>query len=189
MMPNADVWHFGVLTSSVHMAWMRAVAGRIKSDYRYSKDVVYNNFVWPELDEKKKAKIAKTAQAILDARANHPEASYADLYDDLLMEADLRKAHKANDKAVLEAYGLNANASEPEIVAHLMKLYVKKVAEVEKTEEVDLAVKKVIGKKAEVVPDWMEELRNQCLQGTLTIENLVSKGKARLKEEKQAKKK
>lgn len=189
MMPNADVWHFGVLTSSVHMAWMRAVAGRIKSDYRYSKDVVYNNFVWPELDEKKKAKIAKTAQAILDARANHPEASYADLYDDLLMEADLRKAHKANDKAVLEAYGLNANASEPEIVAHLMKLYVKKVAEVEKTEEVDLAVKKVIGKKAEVVPDWMEELRNQCLQGTLTIEDLITKGKARLKEEKQAKKK
>ena len=184
MLPNADVWHFGVLTSSVHMAWMRAVAGRLEMRYRYSKDVVYNNFVWPELDEKTKAKIAKTAQAILDARANHPEATYADLYDDLLMEADLKKAHKANDKAVLDAYGLKASASESEIVAHLMKLYVKKVAEVEKTEEVDNAVQKVIGKKAESVPDWMEDLRQQCLDGKITTDDLITQGKARFKEEK-----
>ena len=166
------------------MAWMRAVAGRLKSDYRYSKDVVYNNFVWPKLDEKAKEKIAKTAQAILDARANHPEATYADLYDDLLMEADLRKAHKANDKAVLEAYGVKASASESEIFAHLMKLYVQKVAEVEKAEKVDLAVQKVIGKKAETIPDWMEDLRQQCLDGKITKDDLITQGKARFKEEK-----
>lgn len=184
LLPNATLVDFGVLTSSVHMAWMRAVAGRLKSDYRYSKDVVYNNFVWPKLDEKAKEKIAKTAQAILDARANHPEATYADLYDDLLMEADLRKAHKANDKAVLEAYGVKASASESEIVAHLMKLYVQKVAEVEKAEKVDLAVQKVIGKKAETIPDWMEDLRQQCLDGKITKDDLITQGKARFKEEK-----
>ena len=184
IMPGATLVHFGVLTSSVHMAWMRAVAGRLKSDYRYSKDVVYNNFVWPVADEKTKAKIAKTAQSILDARANHPESSFADLYDDLLMEPDLRAAHKANDKAVLEAYGLKANASESEIVAHLMQLYVEKVAEVEKNEAVDAAVQKVIGKKADTVPDWMQELRQQCLDGTITPDDLITQGKVRLKEEK-----
>ena len=148
MLQNAGVYHFGILTSSVHMAWMRAVAGRLEMRYRYSKDVVYNNFVWPVVDEKTKAKIAKTAQDILDARDNHPESSFADLYDDLLMEPDLRKAHKANDKAVLEAYGLKADATESEIVAHLMQLYVEKVAEV----KAETAPAKVEEKPAEAAP-------------------------------------
>ena len=100
------------------------------------------------------------------------------------MEPDLRAAHKANDKAVLKAYGLKANASESEIVAHLMQLYVEKVAEVEKNEVIDAAVQKVIGKKAESVPDWMEDLRKQCLDGKIMTDDLISQGKARLKEEK-----
>lgn len=184
MLQNAGVYHFGILTSSVHMAWMRAVAGRLEMRYRYSKDVVYNNFVWPVVDEKTKAKIAKTAQDILDARDNHPESSFADLYDDLLMEPDLRKAHKANDKAVLEAYGLKADATESEIVAHLMQLYVEKVAEVNKNEAMGAAVQKVLGKKAEAVPDWMQELRQLCLDGRITPDELIVQGKARIKEEK-----
>lgn len=184
IIPNASEVHFGVLTSSVHMAWMRVVAGRLKSDYRYSKDIVYNNFVWPNLDAKHKQKIEKTAKAILDARALYSSDSMATLYDAVLMPVELRKAHLANDKAVLEAYGLKASASETEIVSHLMKLYVKKVAEVEKTEAVDSAVKKVIGKKAESVPEWMEDLRKQCLDGKITTDDLVVQGKARLKEEK-----
>ena len=128
--------------------------------------------------------IAKTAQDILDARDNHPESSFADLYDDLLMEPDLRKAHKANDKAVLEAYGLKADATESEIVAHLIQLYVEKVAEVNKNEAMDAAVQKVLGKKAEAVPDWMQELRQLCLDGRITPDELIVQGKARFKEEK-----
>ena len=100
------------------------------------------------------------------------------------MPPELRAAHAKNDKAVLKAYGLKADASESEIVSHLMKLYVQKVAEVEKTEEVDNAVQKVLGKKAETVPDWMQGLRQQCLDGTITPDELITQGKARLKEEK-----
>ena len=129
-------------------------------------------------------KIAKTAQDILDARDNHPESSFADLYDDLLMEPDLRKAHKANDKAVLEAYGLKADATESEIVAHLMQLYVEEVTEVNKYEAMDAAVQKVLGKKAEAVPDWMQELRQLCLDGRITPDELIVQGKVRVKEEK-----
>ena len=123
IIPDATLFHFGVLTSSAHNAWMRAVCGRLKSDYRYSKDIVYNNFPWPEFDAKSRAAIEKTAQAILDARALFPDASLADLYDELTMPPELRKAHQANDRTVLFAYGLKANTPEPEIVAKLMERY------------------------------------------------------------------
>ncbi|MBQ3826196.1 MAG: methylase [Spirochaetaceae bacterium] len=130
------------------MAWMRAVCGRLKSDYRYSKDIVYNNFPFvlpakddgtnkengtdkglkpiakaPQCTEEQGAKIEKTAQAILEARAKYPDSSLADLYDETLMPADLRKAHQANDRAVMAAYGFNEKMSEADIVAALFKLY------------------------------------------------------------------
>lgn len=123
IIPDATLYHFGILTSSVHMAFMRAFCGRLKSDYRYSKDVVYNNFPWPEETPELNAEISATAQGILTARANYPESSLADLYDDLCMPPDLRKAHQANDAAVLRAYGLSVKASESEIVAELIKRY------------------------------------------------------------------
>ena len=126
IIPNASLWLFGVLISIVHMAWMRVVAGRLKSDYSYSP-AVYNNFPWPDKPVNPvnpvKEEITATAQAILDARARYPESSLADLYDPLTMPPDLRAAHAANDKAVLAAYGLAPDTSEPEIVAHLFKLY------------------------------------------------------------------
>lgn len=127
IIPEATMFHFGILTSSVHNSWMRVVAGRLKSDYRYSKDIVYNNFVWPEVTEQQKALISKTAQAILDARALYPDSSLADLYDPLTMPPELLKAHKANDKAVLALYGFKPDASGEEIVAKLMQMYAEKV--------------------------------------------------------------
>ncbi len=125
LIPNATLYHFGMLESNVHMAWMRAVCGRLKSDYRYSKDIVYNNFPWPKPTEEQKAKIEKTAQAILDARALYPDSSLADLYDDLTMPVELRKAHQDNDRAVMEAYGWKASSqfTESMCVAELFKLY------------------------------------------------------------------
>ena len=127
IMPDATIYHFGILTSGVHNAWMRTVAGRLKSDYRYSKDIVYNNFPWPEPTEGQRAAIEKTAQAILDARALYPDASLADLYDEVLMPPELRKAHQYNDQAVLAAYGITkkdpAYTSESACVAMLMKRY------------------------------------------------------------------
>lgn len=124
IIPEADLFNFGILTSNVHMAWMRAVAGRLKSDYRYSKDIVYNNFPWSTPTPAQKERIEKTAQAILDARALYPESSLADLYDELTMPVELRKAHRANDKAVMEAYGFWGKLnSEAACVAELMKLY------------------------------------------------------------------
>ncbi|MBR5966632.1 MAG: methylase [Treponema sp.] len=111
------------MTSAVHNAWMRAVAGRLKSDYRYSASLVYNNFPWPNPTEEQKEKIERTAQAILDARANHPDSLLADLYDETFMPQDLRKTHEANDKAVMAAYGFKSTVSESEIVAELFKLY------------------------------------------------------------------
>lgn len=127
---NADLYHFGILTSNVHMAWMRTVAGRLKSDYRYSKDIVYNNFPWPNPTEKQKEKIKQTAQGILDARALYPESSLADLYDEAIMPIELRKAHRANDKAVMEAYGFWGKLNtESECVAELMKMYQARVEE------------------------------------------------------------
>ena len=111
------------------MAWMRVVAGRLKSDYRYSKDIVYNNFIWADATDEQKEKISKTAQAILDARALYSDSSLADLYDPLTMPPELLKAHKANDKAVLALYGFKSDATEEEIVARLMQMYAEKVKE------------------------------------------------------------
>ncbi len=126
---NATIYDFGILTSNVHMAWMRAVAGRLKSDYRYSKDIVYNNFPWPNPTDEQKEKIEQTAQAILDAREKYPDCSLADLYDELTMPPELRKAHQENDKAVMQAYGFNIKMTESECVAELMKMYQKLVKE------------------------------------------------------------
>lgn len=123
IVPNATLFHFGVLTSSVHMAWMRVVAGRLKSDYRYSKEIVYNTFPWCNPTAEQKAKIEKTAQAILDARAKYPDSSLADLYDETLMPAELRKAHRANDAAVMKAYGFKNDMTEADIVGELFKMY------------------------------------------------------------------
>ncbi len=133
IIPNANLYDFGILTSNVHMAWMRTVCGRLKSDYRYSKDIVYNNFPWCTPTDEQKAKIEKTAQGILDARELYPECSLADLYDDLTMPPELRKAHQENDKAVMEAYGFYKKdengkrtwLTESETVAQLMEMYQK----------------------------------------------------------------
>lgn len=122
--PNATLYMLGVLTSNVHMAWMRTVCGRLKSDYSYSTTIVYNNFPWCDPDEKQKALIEKTAQMILDARAKYPDCSLADLYDETTMPPELRKAHQANDKAVMQAYGFDYKTmTESECVAELMKMY------------------------------------------------------------------
>ena len=123
-MQNSTIYHFGVLTSFVHMSWMRAVCGRLKSDYSYSNTIVYNNFPWPNPTEEQRAKIEQTAQEILDARALYPESSLADLYDPLLMPRVLSKAHEANDRAVMRAYGFDiTETSEGDCVAALMRLY------------------------------------------------------------------
>lgn len=126
IIPNATLYMFGILTSNVHMAWMRVVAGRLKSDYRYSKEIVYNTFPWPNIDDDKKKKIEQTAQGVLDARAKYPNSSLADLYDELTMPSELRNAHQKNDIAVMEAYGFDwRNMTESDCVAELMKLYEK----------------------------------------------------------------
>ena len=120
---NATPYIFGVLTSNVHMAWMRTVCGRLKSDYRYSPSV-YNNFPWPSPTDAQKAKIEQTAQAILDARALYPDSSLADLYDEVAMPSELRKAHQENDRAVMQAYGFSVkDMTESKCVAELMKMY------------------------------------------------------------------
>lgn len=130
---EATLYHFGILTSNVHMAWMRTVCGRLEMRYRYSKDIVYNNFPWCNPTEEQKKKIEKTAGAILDARALYPNSSLADLYDELTMPLELRKAHQENDKAVMEAYSFNwRTMSESDCVAELMKMYQKLVTKKEK---------------------------------------------------------
>lgn len=131
IIPNTTLYHFGILTSNVHMAWMRAVCGRLEMRYRYSKDIVYNNFPWCNPTDEQKAKIEKAAQEILNAREKHPDSSLADLYNDLTMPPELRKAHQENDKMVMEAYGFKKKdengktrwLSESETVAELMKMY------------------------------------------------------------------
>ena len=132
LMPNANLFEFGVLESNVHMAWMRCVCGRLKSDYDYSIKIVYNNFPWPTPPRNLFDKIEQTAQAILDARALYPDCSLADLYDELTMPPELRKAHQDNDRAVMDAYGFTkgtaARTSESACVAELMKLYQKMVS-------------------------------------------------------------
>ncbi len=125
IVPNATLYHFGILTSNVHMAWMRTVAGRLKSDYRYSKELVYNTFPFPNPTKQQKEKIEKTAQAILQARKLYPDCSLADLYDELTMPSELRKAHQNNDRAVMEAYGfpVKNDFTESMCVGELMKRY------------------------------------------------------------------
>jgi len=124
IIPGAELYHFGVLTSNVHMSWMRAVCGRLKSDYRYSKDIVYNNFPWPSPTQEQRKKIESTAEGILQARALYPDSSLADLYDPLTMPPELRKAHTANDRAVMQAYGMPIKETdEAACVAWLMRLY------------------------------------------------------------------
>jgi hypothetical protein len=126
--PDASLYHFGVLTSNVHMAWMRVVCGRLEMRYRYSANIVYNNFPWPNPTDEQKAKIEQTAQAILDARALYPDSSLADLYDELTMPVELRKAHQENDRAVMAAYGFPIKSmTESQCVAELFKLYQKLV--------------------------------------------------------------
>lgn len=155
VLPNATLYHFGVLTSNVHNAWMRAVAGRLEMRYRYSNTIVYNNFPWPQqfkIDNSKlkmengkwtlsgedlpadkkelsivhsQLSIINTAQAILDARAKYPDSSLADLYDETVMPPELRKAHQANDRAVMAAYGFSTKMTESECVAELFKMYEK----------------------------------------------------------------
>ena len=134
LIPSATLYHFGILASNVHMAWMRVVCGRLKSDYRYSKDVVYNNFPWPgSLPSEEgrgtvsdaQQKISQTAQAILDARAKYPDSSLADLYDPTTMPYDLLEAHRRNDRAVMEAYGFSTKMTESECVAKLFEMYSK----------------------------------------------------------------
>ena len=127
MVPEASKYYFGVLTSSVHMAWMKVVCGRLKSDFSYSNTIVYNNFPWPDVTEEQRRRIEQTAQAILDARALYPDSSLADLYDVLLMKPELRKAHRDNDRAVMAAYGFPATLPENKIIAHLFTLYAQLV--------------------------------------------------------------
>ena len=127
---NAGLFEFGVLTSNVHMSWMRATCGYYGPSYQYSINIVYNNFPWCSPTREQKAKIEKTAQMILDARALYPDSSLADLYDELTMPPELRKAHQANDRAVMEAYGFWGKLNtESECVAELMKMYQKLMSE------------------------------------------------------------
>ncbi|MBR6846988.1 MAG: class I SAM-dependent DNA methyltransferase [Bacteroidales bacterium] len=125
VVPSASLYHFGVLVSNVHNAWMRAVCGRLEMRYRYSNTIVYNNFPWPNPTEAQKTKIEQTAQAILDARAKFPDCSLADLYDEAAMTPELRRAHQENDRAVMQAYGFPVKSTfqESECVAELFRLY------------------------------------------------------------------
>lgn len=127
IIPGTELYQFGIMESNVHMSWTRAVCGRLKSDYRYSKDIVYNNFPWPDPTPEQRAKIEQTAQGILDARALYPDSSLADLYDPLTMPPELRKAHQMNDRAVMQAYGMPIrDTDEAACVAWLMRLYQEK---------------------------------------------------------------
>ncbi len=129
ILPGSNLYHFGLLISQMHMAWMRVVAGRLKSDYRYSKDIVYNNFVWPEVSDVQKAEVERLAQGVLDSRAKFPEASLADLYDPLAMPPELSKAHKALDRAVDKLYRKETFKDDAERVARLFKLYQEKTTQ------------------------------------------------------------
>ena len=133
IVPGATLYHFGILTSNIHMAWMRAVCGRLKSDYRYSKEIVYNTFPWPNPTDAQKTKIEQTAQAILDARAQYPDCSFADMYGEkMYLFPELLKAHQDNDRAVMQAYGFSIkDMTESSCVAELMKMYQNLTKEVE----------------------------------------------------------
>jgi hypothetical protein len=123
MIPYATLYDFGVLTSSVHMIWMKAICGRLETRYIYSKDIVYNNFPWPNVTDEQKKNIEKLAQTILDVRMKYPECSFADLYDPKAMPLDLFKAHRNLDRAVMKVYGFLSDMKEAEIVAAFMQRY------------------------------------------------------------------
>jgi hypothetical protein len=123
MLPDATLYHFGVMSSNLHMAWLRVVGGRLKNDYRYSAGIVYNNYPWPSPSEKQRESIEAAAQAVLDGRAAHPNASLADMYDPLTMPANLLKAHQALDKAVDAAYGYKGASTDAARVAFLFERY------------------------------------------------------------------
>ena len=123
IIPNATLFHFGVMESSVHMAWMRTIAGYLGTSYRYSTSVVYNTFPWCTPTNEQREAIERAAQKILDVRAKFPGESFADLYDDRTMPVELRKAHAENDRAVLGTYGFDRSLEESEIVSRLMDLY------------------------------------------------------------------
>lgn len=143
LIPGGELFHFGILTSSVHNAWMRTFAGRLKSDYRYSKDIVYNNFPWAEnVTDEQKAKIEELAQEIINIREKYPNSSLADLYDPLSMPGDLLEAHKKLDDAVLSLYGLSSKTTEPDIVAELLNRY-EKLIEKEKEKRAEKKTKKI----------------------------------------------
>ena len=133
IIPNATMFEFAIIISSLHMAWMRVVAGRLESRYRYSKDIVYNNFVWVKPTEQQRANIEKSAQAIIDARNKYPDSSLADLYDETCMPVELRKAHYNNDQTVLQLYGLAKNCTEDQMVARMFELYEAKISGVNNT--------------------------------------------------------
>ena len=120
---HGPIYNFGILTSSIHMNWTRAVCGRLEMRFCYSKDIVYDNFPWPKPTDQQKEKIEKTAQAILDARNKYTDASLGDMYSNLDLFTDLKKAHQENDKAVMEAYGFRKDISESECVAELFRMY------------------------------------------------------------------
>ena len=123
MIPDGDLYSFGVLMSNVHNAWMRATCGRLETRYAYSATIVYNNFPWCQPTDEQKARIEATAQAILDARAKYPDCSLADLYDEVTMSPELRRAHQENDRAVMAAYGFSTKMTESDCVAELFKMY------------------------------------------------------------------
>ena len=128
LIPDAGLYEFGVLMSNVHNSWMRLVAGRLKSDYRYAKDIVYNTFPWCNPTPEQKSRIENTAKRILQARELYPNSTLANLYDDVLMPPELRKAHQDNDRAVMQAYGFSVkDMTESKCVAELMKMYQKLV--------------------------------------------------------------
>ena len=128
IVPEATLYHFGIMQSNVHMAWMRAVCGRLETRYRYSNSVVYNNFPWPTPSEEQKAKIEQTAQAIIDAREQNKDVSLAEIYDPVFMPPELRKAHQENDRAVMAAYGFSTKMTESDCVAKLFEMYQELIA-------------------------------------------------------------
>ena len=123
IIPNANLWHFGILTSSVHMAWTRTVCGRLTSRIDYSAKLVYNNFVWKQMTPTQFIKLVESSKKILDARKNYPNASLADLYDEIAMPKDLRAAHKLNDKVVMDIYGFDESMTDEEIAISLLEVY------------------------------------------------------------------
>lgn len=122
---GASLYHFGILTSSIHNLWLKTIGGRLKSDYRYSKDIVYNNFPWPKVNKELKEKIEITAQQILNIRKKYPTATLAEMYSNLDIFEELKQAHQENDLIVMEAYGIKKGTPELEILKHLFKMWKK----------------------------------------------------------------